>query len=49
METTKKRPFLADDCLVALLAFVMAETVEAGTCVVEMLGVHLNVDMRDYW
>ena len=40
---------LSDDEVMTVLAFVMAETLEAGTCVVELLGSHLKVDMRDYW
>ena len=32
-----------------LLLPVMAETLEAGTAIVEALGTHLNLDMRDYW
>ena len=40
---------LSDDEVMRVLAFVMAETLEAGTGVVEALGTHLKVDMRDYW
>ena len=40
---------LSDDEVMTVLTFVMAETLEAGTCVVEMLGAHLKLDMRDYW
>lgn len=40
---------LSNDEVMTVLAFVMAETLEAGTCVVEMLGAHLKLDMRDYW
>ena len=40
---------LSDDEVLRVLAIVMAETVEAGTAVVEALGTHLKVDMRDYW
>ena len=38
-----------DEEVMRVLAFVMAETLEAGTCVVEAIGTHLDVDMRDYW
>lgn len=38
-----------DDEVMRVLAFVMAETLEAGTGVVEAIGAHLKVDMRDYW
>ena len=40
---------LSDDDIMRVLAVVMAETLEAGTAVVEALGTHLKVDMRDYW
>ena len=40
---------LPDDAVLRVLAVVMAETLEAGTAVVEALGTHLKVDMRDYW
>lgn len=32
-----------------VLAFVTAETLEAGSAVVEALGVNLDVRMADYW
>ncbi|MEQ8694824.1 MAG: ParB N-terminal domain-containing protein [Gammaproteobacteria bacterium] len=40
---------LSDNDVLRVLAIVMAETLEAGTAVVEALGTHLKVDMRDYW
>lgn len=40
---------LSDDNVMRILTFVMAETLEAGTTVVEALGVHFKVDMGDYW
>ncbi|MEQ9145582.1 MAG: ParB N-terminal domain-containing protein [Parvibaculaceae bacterium] len=40
---------LSNDEVMRVLSIVMAETVEAGTAVVEALGTHLKVDMRDYW
>ena len=40
---------LSDDGVLRVLAVVMAETLQSGTAVVELLGQHLNVDMRDYW
>ena len=40
---------LPDEDVMRVLAIVMAETLEAGTAVVEALGTHLKVDMRDYW
>lgn len=40
---------ISDDDVMRVLAFVIAETLEAGTAVVEALGIHLKVDIRDYW
>ncbi len=40
---------LSDDDVMRVLGLVMAETLQAGTAVVEALGTHLRVDMRDYW
>jgi len=40
---------LSDEQVMRVLAFIMAETLEAGTATVETLGAHLNVDMREYW
>lgn len=40
---------LSDKEVMRILTFVMAETLQAGTCVVEQIGCHLNVDMRDVW
>ena len=40
---------LSDDEALRVLAIIMAETLQAGTAVVEALGTHLKVDMRDYW
>ena len=40
---------LSDDDVLRILAMVMAETLQTGTAVVELLGQHLNVDMRDWW
>jgi len=40
---------LSDKDVMQALAFVMAETLEAGTGVAEAVGTHLEVDMRDYW
>ena len=39
----------SDAEVMRVLAFVMAETLAAGTAVVEALGTHLKVDMRAYW
>lgn len=40
---------LADEDVVRVLAVVMAETLAAGSAVVEFLGAHLKVDMAAYW
>ncbi len=40
---------LSDADVMRVLGLVMAETLQAGTAVVEALGTHLKVDMRDYW
>jgi ParB family chromosome partitioning protein len=40
---------LRDDELLRILALVMAETLEAGSAVVEAVGVHLQVDPRGQW
>ena len=39
---------LSDADVLRVLAFVMAESLEAGTAVVEALGSFLQVDMADY-
>jgi len=40
---------LSDDTVQEVLAIVMAETLEAGSALIELLGVHLGVDMRRAW
>ena len=40
---------LSDKEVIQVLTYVMAETLDCGTSVVEALGCHLNVDMADYW
>jgi ParB family chromosome partitioning protein len=40
---------LSDAEVMGVLAFVMAETLEAGTAVVEALGSFMKVDMAEYW
>lgn len=40
---------LSEGDVMRALTFVMAETLETGTGVVEVLGTHLTVDIRDYW
>lgn len=40
---------LSDEEVLAILAVVMAETLQSGTELVEMLGSHLEVDMAQWW
>ncbi len=40
---------LSDEDVMRVLAIVMAETLQAGSAVIEALGTHLSVDMRSYW
>ncbi|MDX5983226.1 ParB/RepB/Spo0J family partition protein [Sphingomonas echinoides] len=40
---------LTDSAVRDVLAIVMAETLEAGSALIELLGVHLGVEMRGVW
>ena len=40
---------LTDDEVLHVLAFAMAETLEAGAAVVEAVGVNTNIDMSNTW
>jgi ParB family chromosome partitioning protein len=40
---------LSDEAVQEVLAIVMAETLEAGSALVDLLGIHLNIDMRETW
>ena len=40
---------LTDKQVMQVLTYVMAETLQSGTGVVEALGCHFNVDMKTYW
>lgn len=40
---------LSDDEVLRVATFVMAETLAAGSAVVEAVGVHLKVDARQHW
>lgn len=40
---------LTDDEVLHVLAFVMAETLEAGTAIAEAVGVNTNTDMSNTW
>ncbi len=38
------------DCTVMeVLAIVMAETLSSGSCLIESIGLHIGIDMADYW
>ena len=32
-----------------VLAIVMAETLSSGSCLIESIGLHIGIDMADYW
>ncbi|MEV5032361.1 ParB/RepB/Spo0J family partition protein [Sphingobium sp. LMC3-1-1.1] len=40
---------LSDEAVQEVLAIVMAETLEAGRALVDLLGLHLGIDMRETW
>ena len=40
---------LPDAAVLDILAVVMAESLASGTCLIETLGTHLQIDMADYW
>jgi len=40
---------LSDGDVLRIAAFVMAETMEAGSAIVEVVGNHLTVDVRENW
>ncbi|BAI98022.1 chromosome partitioning protein ParB [Sphingobium sp. TA15] len=40
---------LSDEAVQEVLAIVMAETLEAGSALADLLGLHLNIDMREAW
>lgn len=40
---------LPDEAVLDILAIVMGETLEAGSNMIEVLGVHLGVDMASFW
>ncbi|CDX57979.1 hypothetical protein MPL3365_290034 [Mesorhizobium plurifarium] len=40
---------LPDDDVLRVLALVRAETLRAGSAIVEALGNHLGLDMRGHW
>ena len=40
---------LSDKDVMKILTFIMAETLQAGTCIIEMLGKKLSLNMKDCW
>ena len=40
---------LPDSVVMEVLAIVMAETLASGTSLIETLGLHLGINMADYW
>ena len=40
---------LSDEDVMRIMAFAMAETLQSGSCLVEALGVHLNVSAKAQW
>jgi ParB family transcriptional regulator, chromosome partitioning protein len=40
---------LPDSVVMEIMAVVMAETLASGTSLIETLGVHLDINMADYW
>jgi ParB family transcriptional regulator, chromosome partitioning protein len=40
---------IPDRTVMEVLAIVMAETLASGTCLIESIGLHIGIDMADYW
>jgi ParB family transcriptional regulator, chromosome partitioning protein len=40
---------IPDRTVMEVLAIVMAETLASGSCLIESIGLHIDVDMADYW
>jgi ParB family transcriptional regulator, chromosome partitioning protein len=40
---------IPDRTVMEVLAIVMAETLASGSCLIESIGLHIGVDMADYW
>jgi ParB family transcriptional regulator, chromosome partitioning protein len=40
---------IPDRTVLEVLAIVMAETLASGSCLIESIGLHIGVDMADYW
>ena len=40
---------IPDRTVMEVLAIVMAETLTSGSCLIESIGLHIGLDMADYW
>ena len=40
---------IPDRTVLEVLAIVMAETLASGSCLIESIGLHIGIDMADYW
>ena len=40
---------IPDRTVMEVLAIVMAETLSSGSCLIESIGLHIGIDMADYW
>ena len=40
---------IPDRTVMEVLAIVMAETLSSGSCLIESIGLHIGLDMADYW
>jgi ParB family transcriptional regulator, chromosome partitioning protein len=40
---------IPDRTVMEVLAIVMAETLASGSCLIESIGLHIGIDMADYW
>jgi ParB family chromosome partitioning protein len=40
---------IPDRTVLEVLAIVMAETLASGSCLIESIGLHIGVDMAEYW
>ena len=40
---------IPDRTVMEVLAIVMAETLSSGSCLIESIGLHVGIDMADYW
>jgi ParB family transcriptional regulator, chromosome partitioning protein len=40
---------IPDRTVMEVLAIVMAETLSSGSCLIESIGLHIGIDMADFW